>query len=175
MALNKWQSERLSGYSREQLLDFIDMLQKNWWNLQNNYIFYINKEYGEEAAVKADSTCFPANAKVQMYRLKKMCGLKDDLPSLMDAMILSTIWVNGDYDIWKSGEQAFRITVTNCHQQVRRLEDGMGELPCKPAGLAICREAAKVINSGAEVECVVCPPDEHAPGLWCEWEFRVPA
>lgn len=53
MALNKAQMEILSKLSRDELLDFIDMLQKNWWNLQNNYILYINNEYGEEAAVKA--------------------------------------------------------------------------------------------------------------------------
>ncbi|NIQ32044.1 MAG: hypothetical protein GTN80_00080, partial [Nitrososphaeria archaeon] len=62
-----------------------------------NWMAYINKEYGEEAAVKGDGHCFGANAKVQMYRLRKMFDLKDDLQSLMDAMVLSTIWVNSDY------------------------------------------------------------------------------
>ena len=40
MALSPAQSEKLSQLSKEQLLEFIDMLQKNWWNLQNNYILY---------------------------------------------------------------------------------------------------------------------------------------
>jgi hypothetical protein len=132
MALSKVQTEKLSKLSNKELLEFIDMLQKNWWNLQNNYILYINTEYGEEAAVKADAHCFPANAKVQMYRLTKMFGLKDDLQSLMDAMALSTIWANADYDIFKIDKEKFRIKVTNCHQQVRRLEDGLGEFACKP-------------------------------------------
>jgi hypothetical protein len=77
LPLNNFQSEKLSRLSKDELLDFIDMFQKNWWNLQNNYILYINNEYGEEAAVKADAHCFPANARVQMYRLRKMFGLKD--------------------------------------------------------------------------------------------------
>ncbi|MBW2285240.1 MAG: hypothetical protein JRF65_11645 [Deltaproteobacteria bacterium] len=64
MALSKIQMERLSKLSKEQLLEFIDMFQKNWWNLQNNYILYLNTEYGEDAAVKADGVCFTANAKV---------------------------------------------------------------------------------------------------------------
>ncbi len=101
MALSKAQTEKLSKLSKKELLEFIDMLQRNWWNLQNNYILYINNEYGEEAAVKADAHCFAANAKVQMYRLRKIFGLKDDLQSLMDAMALSTIWANADYDILK--------------------------------------------------------------------------
>ena len=99
MSLNKFQSEKLSRLSKDELLDFIDMFQKNWWNLQNNYILYLNNEYGEEAAVKADAHCFSANARVQMYRLRKMFGLKDDIKSLREAMILSTIWANADYEI----------------------------------------------------------------------------
>lgn len=173
MALNQWQMQKLSALNREQLLDYIAMLQKNWWNLQNNYILHINNTFGEEAAVKADGHCFTANAKVQMYRLRKMFDLKDDLDSLMEAMILSTIWANADYDIWKVDEYAFRIKVTNCYQQVRRVEDGIGELACKPAGLAICEGAAAVINPNTVVECVVCPPDPHPQDVWCEWELRI--
>ena len=174
MALNKWQRQRLSELSKDELLDFIDMFQKNWWNLQNNYILYLNNEYGEEAAVKADGHCFSANAKVQIYRLKKMFGLKDDLQSLMDAMILSTIWANSDYDIWQLDEDRFRIKVTNCYQQVRRVEDGLSEFSCKPAGLAICEAAAEIVNPATQVECIVCPPDEHPDDVWCEWEFKLP-
>ena len=175
MALNKAQAERLSKLSKDQLLGFVDMLQKNWWNLQNNYILYINNAYGEEAAVKADAHCFPANAQVQMYRLGKMLELDDNLEALMEAMILSTLWANCDYDIWQTDGNAFRIKVTNCYQQVRRLEAGLGEIGCKPAGIAICEAAAKVINPAAGVTCLICPPDDHPENLWCEWEFKIPA
>lgn len=174
MALNRAQEEMLSKLSKAQLLDFIDMLQKNWWNLQNNYILHINTEYGEEAAVKADSQCFPANARVQMHRLKKLFGLKDDLQSLIDAMALSTLWANCDYEMSKIDERTLRIKVTKCYQQVRRLEDGLAELGCKPAGLAISEAAAKVIHPEAIVQCLVCPPDQHPKDVWCEWEFRLP-
>ena len=152
MALSPAQAEKLSQLSKEQLLEFIDMLQKNWWNLQNNYILYLNNQYGDEAAIEADAHCFSANAKVQAYRLRKLFGLKDDLQALMDVMVLSTIWANADYEINKINDQKFNIKVTNCHQQVRRLEDGLGEIPCKPAGIAICEAAAQAINPKASVK-----------------------
>lgn len=174
MALSKPQWDRLSKLSKEQLLEFIDMQQRNWWNLQNNYILYFDNTYGQEAAVRADAHCFPANAKVQMYRLQKLFGLKQDIPSLVDAMVLSTIWANGDFEIYGATETSFRIKVTNCYQQVRRLEEGIGEFACKPAGIAICEAAARVIHPAAEVECLVCPPDKHPPDVWCDWEFRIP-
>lgn len=56
----------------------------------------------------------------------------------MDALALSTIFANGEYDMRKIDENRFRIRVTTCLQQVRRLEEGLGELACKPAGMAIC-------------------------------------
>ncbi len=171
MALNPAQVAILSKCSKEQLLEFIDMQQRNWWNLQNNWMAYMDREYGQEAAVKGDSHCFPANAKVQMYRLKKMLGLGDDLRSLRDAMVLSTIWANGDYEVREIDRQHFRIKVTNCYQQVRRLEEGLAELACKPAGIAICEAAVEVINPAAAVRCLVCPPDDHPADVWCEWEF----
>ena len=174
MALSKPQTEILSALTREQLLEFIDMQQKNWWNLQNNWMAYMNAEYGMEAAVKGDCHCFPANARVQMLRLKKLLGLGADLDALMKAMVLSTIWANGEYDVTRVDDRTFRIRVTDCRQQVRRLEEGMGELACKPAGLAISEAAARVIHPGCRVRCLVCPPDSHPPNVWCEWEFELP-
>ena len=175
MAPSKPQMEILSQMTREQLLELIDIQQKNWWNLQNNWMAYMSTEYGMEAAVKGDCHCFPANAKVQMFRLKRLLGLGDDLESLRRAMVLSTIWANGEYDVWTTDDRTLRILVTACHQQERRLEEGMGELACKPAGLAISEAAARVLNPGCRVQCLVCPPDEHPQGVWCDWEFTLPA
>lgn len=173
MALSRPQAEILSKLSREQLLEFIDTLQKNWWNLQNNWMAYVNREYGEAAAVRADSHCFGANAGVQMRRLKRLFGLKDDLASMRDALVLSTIFANGEYEIRTVDERRFRVRVTACHQQERRLEEGLGELACKPAGMAICEAAARVINPAIRVTSLVCPPDAHPAGVWCEWEFAL--
>ncbi|MBI2218435.1 MAG: hypothetical protein HYU51_14170 [Candidatus Rokubacteria bacterium] len=174
MVLSKPQAEILSALSREQLLDLIDIQQKNWWNLQNNWMAYMDREYGQEAAVRGDCHCFPANARVQVFRLKKLLGLGDDVESLRKAMVLSTIWANGEYEMWTVGETKLRVRVTACHQQVKRLEEGMGELGCKPAGLAISEVAARVVNPACQVRCIVCPPDAHPRDMWCEWEFEVP-
>ena len=173
MALNKVQTERLSKFSKEGLLDYIDLVQRNFWNLQNNWMMYMNNEYGQEAAVKGDSHCFGANSRVQVYRLRKMFDLKDDVQALEDAMILSTIWVNCDYDMWRPAENKLRLKVTKCYQQVRRLEDGVGELACKQAGIDVCRIAAEVVNPKFEAKCIVCPPDEHPDDVWCEWEWEL--
>ncbi len=72
MALNTPQAEILSRLPREQLLEFIDTLQKNWWNLQNSWMAYMSPESGVEAALKGDSHCFGATAKVQVHRFKRM-------------------------------------------------------------------------------------------------------
>ncbi len=175
MTLSKSQADILSQLPRAQLLELIDIQQKNWWNLQNNWMAYMDRTYGMDAAVAGDSTCFPANARVQMFRLKKFLGLGDDVESLRKAMVLSTIWANGEYEASVVDDRTLRIRVTDCHQQITRIEEGMGELGCKPAGMAICEVAARVINPGCQVRCLVCPPDAHPRDVWCEWEFAVPA
>lgn len=172
--MNKVQADILSKLSKTELLDIIDMQQRNWWNLQNNWMAYINNEYGVDAAVKGDSHCFAANARVQVFRLKRLLGLGEDVEALMQAMVLSTIWANGEYDVWKVDAHTLRIRVTACHQQERRLEDGVGELPCKPAGTAIAEAAARAVNPACRVRCIVCPPDARPEHVWCEWEFELP-
>lgn len=174
MVLNSLHADKLSQLNKEQLIEYVDIFHKNWWNLQNNYILYLNNTYGEEAAVAADAHCFSANARVQAFRLKKFFGLGDDLQALMDIMVLSTIWSNVNYEINKVSDQKFNIKVTDCHQQVRRLEEGLGEIPCKLAGIAICEAAVNVISPQASVKCLLCPPDEHPDNLWCEWEIELP-
>ena len=32
---------------------------------------------------------------------------------------------------------------------------------------------AKTLNPEVEVNCLVCPPDEHPKDLWCRWEFKL--
>lgn len=174
MALSASQREILATLSREELLEVIDLQQKNWWNLQNHWMAYMNREYGMEAAVRADAHCFGANARVQVFRLKKLLGLGEDLDALRQVMVLSTIWANGESEVSVVDDTTLRIRVTDCHQQVRRLEEGLGELACKPAGLAICEAAARALNPACAVRCVVCPPDPHPRDIWCEWEVTLP-
>jgi uncharacterized protein DUF6125 len=172
MAPSKHQMEVLSTFSREQLLELIDIHQKSWWNLQNHWSSYLEGEYGMEAAVRADRFCFPANARLQVFRLKKLLGLGNDLESLRKALVLSTIWANGEYDITTVGD-TLRIRVTRCPQQMRRVADGAGEFACKPAGIAISEAAARAVNPGCRVRCVLCPPDQHPKDVWCEWQFEL--
>jgi hypothetical protein len=147
VTLSAHQQTILSTLSREQLLDYIDMQQRNWWNLQNNWMAYMNREYGVDAAVRGDSHCFPANARVQVFRLKRLLGLGDDLNALWTTMVL-TVWANGEYEIRRVGDRVLRIRVTACHQQEKRLEEGVGELPCKPAGVLIAEAAARAVHPG---------------------------
>ena len=46
--------------------------------------------------------------------------------------------------------------------------------PTPSSNIAITEAAARAINPGCAVRCLVCPPDEHPRDLWCEWEFEVP-
>ncbi len=60
----------------------------------------------------------------------------------------------------------------NCRVQKTRTKKGLKEFPCKNVRWEYLKNFAKEFNENIEVECNVCPPDEHQENLWCQWEFR---
>jgi hypothetical protein len=52
--------------------------------------------------------------------------------------------------------------------QLRRKEEGLPELPCRPALASTAAIVAKVINPAIKVISVMAPPDPHPEDLWCE-------
>jgi hypothetical protein len=72
---------------------------------------------------------------------------------------------------WKVNSNRAVFRVTSCRTQKTRMKKGVGEFPCKEVRWTYLKEFAKAFNPKIEVNCIVCPPDEHGENLWCEWEF----
>lgn len=156
---------------KDQIIDYCEMMVKNWWNLQNNWMLNISKDYGSEIAAKYDAAVFGRQAEVQAYRLKKMFNLSDDMPSFIKAMCLSTLFANVDYEITEITDKHCRLSVTSCSMQLNRRKVGLPELPCKIAGIEANGRFARAMNPKFKMVCALCPPDKHTDDLWCEWIF----
>jgi hypothetical protein len=155
-------------FSKDQLIDFIQMASKNFWTLQNNWIFYVEKRFGHEAAVEMDEICYGRAMEVQAYRLKRFFNLKDDLASLIQVLKFSLFGLYADgleYEVY--GNRAIR-RVRRCPMQLRRLKDGLPELHCKKALTFTASKIAQIINPDIKVISVMAPPDFHPKDLWCE-------
>lgn len=171
--MDLWLTDEFKKLSKDQLVDFIQMASKNFWTLQNNWMFHVEKRFGHEAAVELDGICYGRAMEVQTHRLKKFFNLKDDLESLVQVLKFSLfgLYAEGlEYEI--SGHRAIR-RVRRCPMQLRRLEDGLPELHCKPALTSTASKIARVINPVIKVISVMAPPDSHPRDLWCETIYEV--
>jgi len=163
--------DELNKLSKEQLIEYCDMMASNWWNLQNNWMFNISKKYGSEIAAEFDAMVFGRQAEVQAWRIKKLLNLGEDMQSLVKAVNLSTLLTNVGYEYVSIDDKHCRLRVTSCSMQLARRKAGLPELPCKIAGMESNSRFAKAMNSKVETTCIVCPPDKHPEDLWCEWQF----
>jgi len=166
--------DELAGLSKEQLVDYAEMMTKNWWNLQNNWMLQVSRRFGSEVAAEFDALVFGRQAEVQARRLKKLFSLGDDIQSLVRAVNLSTLLSNVEFEYVNIGDKSCRIRVTSCSMQLARREAGLPELPCKVAGMEANSRFALAINPRIKTTCIVCPPDKHPDDIWCEWEFTIP-
>jgi len=163
--------KELAKLAKDKIIDYCEMMANNWWNLQNNWMLNISKDYGSEIAAKYDALVFGRQAEVQAWRIKKFLKLGDDMNSFIKAVGLSTLLANVDYDISEVNDKHCRIRVTSCSMQLARRKVGLPELPCKIAGIAANSKFALAMNPKIKTTCVICPPDEHPENRWCEWEF----
>jgi len=165
--------EELEKMNKKEIMGYIDVLHKIFWNIQGNWMQYVSEKYGTEAAKAGDMHVFGRNGEVQAWLLKKLFGLQGTVADLGRALIFSTMLSNVEYEVSEVSQTHLRAKVTRCHMQLGRRKSGLPELPCKEAGLAALGRFGRAINSDLAIHCLVCPPDEHPEDLWCEWEWRI--
>ena len=163
--------EQLANLSKDQLIQYSEMMANNWWNLQNNWMINVTKRYGSEVAAEFDGIVFGRQAEVQAWRLKKLFNLGDDIQSLVKAINLSTLLSNVEFEYVEVDEKHCRLRVTSCSMQLERKKLGVPELPCKMPGTEANGKFASAINPKVKTTCIICPPDKHPDNLWCEWQF----
>ena len=171
--MDVWLKDEFKKFSNDRLIDFIQMASRNFWTLQNNWMFHVEKRFGHEIAVELDTICYGRAMEVQTHRLKKFFNLKDDLESLVQVLKFSLfgLYAEGlEYEV--SDHRAIR-RVRRCPMQLRRLEDGLPELYCKQALTSTASKIARVINPAIKVVSVMAPPDSHPKDRWCETVYEL--
>lgn len=158
---------------KEQLVDYIEMIHKNFWTLQGYYVLELEKRYGQNVAMEFDDIAFGRAAEVQVYRLKKFFNLGDDMTALMKIFDFSEFCSNIKYEFREVTEKRLVWRVTKCPMQQARLKDGLPEIACKLSAIPINEKIAKAINPRMKSICVICPPNSHPEDRWCEFEFKI--
>jgi hypothetical protein len=164
----KW----LQSLPKERLADLFSIQISNIWRVDGLYFLGVEENFGTDAATNIDVNCWNALAKSEARDLKEVLKPKTaDLKSFVAALKATSWALYLDEKEWKVNSDRAVFRVTSCRTQNTRMKKGVGEFPCKEVRWTYLKEFAKVFNPKIEVNCIVCPPDEHDSNLWCEWEF----
>ena len=159
---------------KEELVDLLFLQMHNLWTVDGLYYLGIEEKFGTQAATDIDQKVWEVMGKIEARRLRKTLGITgNDIPTLMETLRI-TSWSLDLEDkeiILENDRGIFRNT--NCRVQKTRLKKGLSEFSCKNVRWGYLKSFAKEFNENVEVSCNVCPPDEHAEDLWCEWEFKM--
>lgn len=147
---------------------------RNMWTVDGLYYLFIEEKFGTKEATEIDRKVWEVMGKMEARKIKELLDIKgNDIPTVMKALSYSG-WSmdleDKEIDIKKDKGIVRNIS---CRVQNTRLKKGLSEFGCKPVRWGFLKAFAKEFNPKIDVECVVCPPDEHKDDLWCEWIFSI--
>ena len=165
--------EMLAELANEKLVDFLFLQVRKLWRVDGLYFLGIEEKFGTDAATEIDTGVWQIMAKIEAKSLRRMfqVGENADVPTIMMLLQKSSWALDQPCKIVEVNEKRAFLSVERCRTQEARLKKDIGEFPCKEVRYGYLKNFAKTLNSNAEVNCLVCPPDEHPSDLWCKWEF----
>ncbi|MHA1681179.1 MAG: DUF6125 family protein [Promethearchaeota archaeon] len=168
-------NKALDALSREELLNYIGDLSRNWLAIDGTWFQAVEREFGMEKAIELDENQWGVFTVVEAKRIKKRFGIEDGcgIPGLMKALKFRVYANVNEQEIVEVSGNRCVFRMKKCRVQYARAQKHMAEFPCKSVGLVEYENFAKTIDPRIETRCICCPPDEHPAGYYCAWEFMV--
>ena len=165
----------LEEMSTSRLLDYLFLQVRNLWRVDGLYFLCIEKKFGTEAATEIDAGVWEAMAAIEAKSLQKMFHVDENpsVPKIIDLLRKSSWALDQPFKTVEVSNRRAVLGVDRCRTQETRLNKRLGEFPCKKVRFGYLRSFAGTLNPKVEVNCLVCPPDEHPEDSWCKWEFTV--
>lgn len=165
--------EMLAKMPTEKLFDYFFMQIRNLWRIDGLYFLGIEKKFATEAATEIDANVWEIMARIEAKSLQKMfqVGENPDVPAIMELLCRSSWALDQPFKNIEVDRKRAVLSIFKCRTQETRLSKGLSEFPCKEVRFGYLKNFAQTLNPKVEVNCLVCPPDEHPKGSWCKWEF----
>ena len=163
----------LESFSKEELIDLIELYSNNWLAMDGVWFQSIENELGMAEAMKHDANAWYRFTKIEAQKIKKFLKLPDNsgLDGLAQALSLRFYSnINKDEIIICENELIYRVI--ECRVQIARSKKGMEFHPCKPVGIIEYTGFAKVIDDRFECEVLSCYPDISDSTCSCSWKFK---
>ena len=161
--------------SKIPLEKLVNVYSRSLYTIDGLWFSILEQKYGFDAALGIDVEVWRQLGLIQAKRMLDKFAIKKDnsLQALVKALLIDPILpiYKPAVPVLNRHEAIFRCT--DCPPQKARIRDGRGIFPCKPVGLAFFNSYAEVVDPGIKMTCLVCPPDDHPPEYWCEWQFEI--
>ncbi len=165
----------LSDMTKEELIKVIVDDAKNWLAHDGLWFQAVEKEYGMDAAMKADAEAWKYFTKIEAKRILGRLGIEQGggIPALVEALNHRLYARLNLQDVIEQTDTRVIFRMRECRVQVARKRKGLNDFPCKPVGLVEYSGFAATIDPRIKTKCIACPPDKHPDDFWCAWEFYI--
>jgi hypothetical protein len=166
----------LYDLSKEELVKIIIDDSKNWLAHDGLWFQAIERRYGMEVAVDADTEAWHYFTIIEAKRIMERLGMKPGggIPALVECLkhrFYARLNLQECVEITDT-RVVFRML--DCQVQSARKRKGLPDHPCKSVGIVEYGEFAKTIDPRITTHCISCPPDTHPEEFWCAWEYTIP-
>ena len=165
----------LEGLTKEELMDYIEDLSKNWLAIDGTWFQAVEREFGLEKAIELDAAQWKRFTVIEAKRIMKRFNIQENggISALIKALnyrVYANINVQETVEI---SENRCVFRMNNCRVQYARKRRNLPDFPCKPVGIIEYEDFAKTIDPRIKTKCICCPPDQHPDNYYCAWEFRI--
>jgi len=168
-------NEELLKFSKEELLNYVEDISKNWLAIDGTWFQAVEKKYGMEEAIDLDTaswnifTVVEANRIMQRFNIPKNGGI----PALLKALKFRVYANINKQEAVEISENRCVFRMNECRVQTARKRKNLPDFPCKKVGIPEYSLFAKTIDPRIETRCITCPPDSHPEEYYCAWEFTL--
>ena len=168
-------NEELLNLSKDELINFIEDISKNWLAIDGTWFQAVEKEFGIDKAIDLDIKQWKRFTVIEAKRIKQRFNLPENggIPALITALKFRIYANINVQEIIEVSENRCVFRMNNCRVQYARKSRGLPDFPCKGVGLVEYGDFAKTIDPRIETNCICCPPDAHPDDYYCAWEFVV--
>ena len=165
----------LSDLSKEELIKIIVDDAKNWLAHDGLWFQAIEKRYGMDVAVDADTEAWRYFTVIEAKRIMERLGIKSGggIPALVECLKHRFYARLNLQECIEVTDTRVVFRMLDCRVQSARKRKGLPDHPCKSVGVVEYGEFARAIDSRITTRCLACPPDVHPVEYWCAWEFTL--
>ena len=167
--------EDLVKLSKEELMDYIEDISKNWLAIDGTWFQAVEREFGIDKAIHFDKESWKVFTVIEAKRIMQRFKIQENggIQALMKALRFRVYANINKQEIVEVSDKRIVFRMNDCRVQSARNRKNLPEFPCKTVGITEYSLFAKTIDKRIKTKCICCPPDDHPKDYYCAWEFTI--